>query len=60
MHKDEAQLAKGVVESYQAGADSRAAYWAVELDLKLGIGEDHKPGDIAARFIEVVNEALGA
>lgn len=56
--KDEAKLAKGVVENYLAGADSRAAYWAVQLDIKLGITGDAPPGHIANRFIEVVNEHL--
>lgn len=61
MNRNEAELAKGVVESYLAGADSRAAYWAVELGIKLGIeGEpgDHKPGHIANRFVEAIDEYL--
>ena len=60
--KAEAKLAKGVVENYLAGADDRAAYWAVQLDLKLGIDVDepsnNKPGFIANRFIEVVDGYL--
>ncbi len=60
--KDEAKMAKGVVENYLAGADDRAAYWAVQLDIKLGIDVDEPsnqaPGFIANRFIEVVNEHL--
>jgi len=62
VNKDEAKLAKGVVENYLAGADDRAAYWAVQLDMKLGIDIDepsnHVPGFIANRFIEVVNKCL--
>lgn len=64
MNKDEAKLAKGIVESYLAGADDRAAYWAVELGIELGPDVDieepsnNKPGAIANKFIEVVDGHL--
>lgn len=46
------ECAKGVVENYLAGADSRAAYWAVVLNVKLGVPDDHEPGDIARKLLE--------
>lgn len=46
------ECAKGVVENYLAGADSRAAYWAVVLNVQLGVPEHHEPGEIALKLLQ--------
>lgn len=58
--QNQIKVAVSVVENHLAGADSRAAYWAVELGIRLDMPEDHKPGDIANKFLLTVRRSLEA
>jgi hypothetical protein len=46
------ECAKGVVEEYLRGADSRALYWATVLNVKLVAVEGSEPGDVAQRLMQ--------